>query len=128
MKLVVWKNILGVQMLSKTPSLKWRRFLTQFGPLNCLFKRRASYHFKTQEFRNLRAFEFFYFSSNEVLNSVCNKSSDNLGPLFGLLGSVPLSIILFYLFWKCGLSKLLCKTNFCRKKPKKQQGEEIQWL
>jgi len=48
-----------------TPLFKGSNFCGQFAPLN---KRRASYHFKVYEYRNLQAFEFFHYWLNSLLN------------------------------------------------------------
>ena len=53
----------------------WRRFLykgsnfcTQFHRLNNFFKRRSSYHYKAEEFRNMHAFEFFQLLNKNMIN------------------------------------------------------------
>jgi len=40
------------------PNDVFRRFRYKIWPQNYFFKRRASYHFKTWECKNVRAFEF----------------------------------------------------------------------
>ena len=47
--------------MKRRPFSKGADFCTKFVSLNDFFKRRASYHFKAYEFRNLNAFEFFNY-------------------------------------------------------------------
>ena len=52
--------------ISKTPFLGASGFGSEFSPLNYFFKRRASYHFKAYQFRNLCAFEFFQLLNKNI--------------------------------------------------------------
>jgi len=61
----VWRHIVEKYILQLENEQNFTKDAVFFNMDICtkfiIFKRRASYHFKTQEFRNLRAFEFFYY-------------------------------------------------------------------
>jgi len=60
------RSVRGVRMVVSTFAFDavfydGHNFCTKFDPLHNFFKRRASYHFKAYEFRNLQASDFFNY-------------------------------------------------------------------